>query len=711
MFVREVGDSIKAVLKGAGLPVLAMLLLFGVIGHFTAEAVTRQHVDWRTRLLAQHLDAMTRRIQAAMDTASAGLEHMGMRLGQGAYNGLESWHADARLQLESVSAIKGIYLWFPGLSTRWQVEDEEFRATAADFFDLSTTADIAMQGPRESSTYLVPISIAGKKYGFHMILPFTTLSGQRGYLFALLSDELLFSQTISGTALAVMDLHAEMILKMPDHNATVTRPIAVPGQRTEAVTKRKDVAEVERELELGGLAFRFVGRPNASLLKDTGANQAELIRIVFLLCGLVSGLLWRVWIVQRGAMDSMRVANEKLEHARRESEVMARNKSVFLSTMSHEVRTPMNGILGLTNLLSDTRLTAYQRDLISTIQGSGESLLRILNDVLDHSKLEAGGIAFERVDFSPALILGELQRLMSGQAQKKKNELLLELDENLPQQVNGDPHRVRQILLNLISNAIKFSEGGTVTLRAVTGGGDDIEFSVTDTGIGMREDQLPKIFNAFEQADSSISRRFGGTGLGLNISRNLAVGMGGDLLVSSEYGKGSCFTLRLPLSAQRQRVDDKVVARREAQGVPQSVLSGDLAKLKVLVVEDNFVNQMVITGFLKKMGLVADLAENGQEALERINARHYDLVFMDMQMPVMDGLQAAREMMKLAHQPRKTRLPVIIAQTANIQAEDRTACLLAGMVDVLSKPITYESLHQAVVKWGGLARHGERIVA
>ncbi|MDC0658927.1 ATP-binding protein [Leisingera sp. SS27] len=374
---------------------------------------------------------------------------------------------------------------------------------------------------------------------------------------------------------------------------------------------------------------------------------------------------------------------QQLEEARAAAEEGARAKSDFLATMSHEIRTPMNGVIGMAQLLRDSGLSKEQALYADTILSSADMLLGLINDVLDFSKMEAEELTLSPVSFDPRACFETTIRLLQAQADAKGLELVLEIQEDLPAQLRGDDRRIRQILMNLAGNAVKFTKQGRVSVMlggTPAAGGYELTFSVTDSGIGIAEDKLGDVFERFSQADAAISRRFGGTGLGLAISRRLAEAMGGSIAVSSELGRGSCFAVRLLLQD----------AQDETGAQPESAAPGDLAVLdglRVLVAEDNAVNRLLVEKFLLAAPVELAFAQDGGEAVAQFEAFVPDVILMDMSMPEMDGLEATRAIRALAR-PQ----PVIVALTANAFDSDRKACLDAGMDDFMSKPISKPKL-------------------
>ncbi len=457
----------------------------------------------------------------------------------------------------------------------------------------------------------------------------------------------------------------EAVATMAQIRAQVHRIIEKGYERFETRHRHLDGHWVELEITVTGVDNRYL----VAFLRDIGERKA---------------------------------ADALLREATQQAEQANRAKSDFLANMSHEIRTPMNGVLGLTEVVLDSPLEPQQREHLEMVKSSAVSLLVILNDILDLSKIEAGKLGIEQVPYSPAGVMKEVTQAVRARAQAKGLSLQCETDASVPEKILGDPVRLRQILLNLCDNAIKFTDTGSVRVRAhaelTDNGNCELMICVRDTGIGIPAEKQEVIFQSFSQADTSTTRKYGGTGLGLTICASLAALMGGRIWLESEAGQGSCFCFTVQAmvapAGQTSFVDTSAdPVRSPAANNMTPVSRPPNRRLQILLAEDNPLNQRLAVLLLERWGHDVVLAQDGTEAVSLFGQRDWDLVLMDMQMPNMDGLAATRAIREAETEGRRTP---IVAMTANAMTADRELCQEAGMDDFLSKPFEIERFRALV---------------
>ncbi|RNC85976.1 MAG: response regulator [Balneola sp.] len=462
----------------------------------------------------------------------------------------------------------------------------------------------------------------------------------------------------------------------------------------------------------GYMVYAFWVYTKAAINKNVGARFAVastgvvflvFLNIILVYFGLIQEYLllsflgYLFFFGLQSLVLSYRFA-DSLKTAKEQAEESSQAKSQFLSTMSHEIRTPLNAVIGLSGLLSESELNEKQKEFSQTIKTSGETLLSILNNILDYSKIESEKIELEHKEFDLKKLIQNVIEVNSPSFNDKDIKLSYELGNDVPLQLVGDSTRLQQILLNLVSNAVKFTEKGSVLIKVSSLSKKSnpklLKFEVSDTGIGIPDDKVNRLFESFSQVDASTTRKYGGTGLGLAISKRLVELMGGTIEVSSKEKEGSTFSFTIQLFEITIKEPPKDTKESDTETQSEGAT---FEKLSVLVAEDNMINQKVAIRILEQLDIVPDIANNGEEAAEMVSKNKYDLVFMDMEMPVMDGLDATREIRK-----QKDTLPFnpkIIAMTANALPGYREKCLEAGMDDFITKPVSTDSIRSILATW------------
>jgi signal transduction histidine kinase/ActR/RegA family two-component response regulator len=617
------------------------------------------------------------RIRAVLEERTNSLLRMAKRWEASGRPKREAWQSDAYFYRVHMTGVEAIGVIESDGRMSWIEPRERFQNDMG--FNLTTSLDrnaaISRAANAKSVTFSDAISFPNGKLGTVALQPIFEKGVLKANLFMALEFETFFG--------SILDF------KRFDFNVTDQsgHEFFVDKQRTTDVAFDDEWAQ-SASVTFAGAAWIIKATPTPETVRSFGTTSSTVVAI-FALFGALSAsfLLYAFREINR--------SRNRLIGAVQRAEAATDAKSMFLANMSHEIRTPINGILGTGGLLADTALTREQRDYLDAISFSADSLLSIINDILDFSKIEAGELDFEQVEFDIRKAIGDTEKTMGFLAERKGLRLVVDLPENMPRMIRGDLGRIRQILNNLLSNAIKFTAVGSVVLRARVLESSAttlrLAFDVEDTGVGISESVAQKLFRPFSQADVSTTRKFGGTGLGLSISKRLIEGMGGNIKVHSVLGKGSRFSFFIDVLPGRGAVPEIGSAR-----FPD--LAQKLGRIaRILVAEDNVINQKIALKTLEKLGLRVDVVANGREALEALRHLPYDLVLMDCQMPVLDGYDATREIRKSAS--AKVRLIPIVAMTANAITGDRERCLAAGMSDYVSKPVKAQDLADVLLKW------------
>jgi len=465
----------------------------------------------------------------------------------------------------------------------------------------------------------------------------------------------------------------EICRALNNHQSTMDIPVII-------ISAREDIDDIIEALDIG--AMDFIAKPFHYPI--AAARIRSAIRI-------------------KKSQDKIKATNKALEIAREQALSSEKTKAIFLANMSHEIRTPLNGIIGMSSLLEETNLDAEQREFVETINSSSDLLMELVNNILDYTKFESKKMTIELIQFDLSEIIDEVHKVISSSFDNNKIQLIKDYDKKLPNEFIGCPTRLRQVLLNLLSNAVKFSEQGDiiakVKLLSHSGKQNLIRIEIIDSGVGIEQEKLNRLFKPFSQIDESTTRLYGGSGLGLAICRETIELMEGKIGVQSELGKGSTFWFELTLDDARDSIplqlqDTDIIIN------PKQLLEGK----HLLLVEDNVTNQMLAKALIKPTAADVDIAENGKIAVDKFQNNDYDIILMDCQMPVMDGYEATKH---IRNKDNANHDIIIIGVTANAMKTDREKCLSVGMNDYLSKPYNKNDFYKLLHYWLIVNRQNE----
>lgn len=601
-------------------------------------------------------------VSSSLDERAKGLRRMAKRWQYLNGNREEFWRADALAFHGDFPGLFGLGYVDSSGQVKWMEPEEKNKMVFGFIPSTEPHRKAALEMARETNglalTKTLDLVQGGR--GFLMIYPvFKKSQVFDGYLYAVINTDTFFTQ----------------ITKSDDYDIEVQEDGSII-YGSSSMDPSLQQWGVSSDLNWNDLEWRVKSIPTLAGLRQSGSLVPTVVLLVgFLFSSLVS-LLTRLYYV----------ANEEKKRADQASEA----KSRFLASMSHEIRTPLNAITGFAELLTSKTPSDQQTEYIESIKSSSQALLSLINDILDFSKIESGKLDLEVLSFNLKQLISESLSIVGHEAKLKGLRLREEYDSSLPVWIKGDPSRIRQVLLNIMGNAVKFTEDGEVSVRVqkkIEKTQAYVHFEVEDTGIGISADDQLALFSPFEQGESSINRRFGGTGLGLSVSHELVTAMNGQIGFESQEGKGSVFWFQIPLIAG-QKVDGFSEPATDA---------GFSENHRILVVEDNIMNQKIALAALRKLGIRAQAVGNGKEALEILEEINFDLVFMDCFMPVMDGYEATQRIR--AHRDQRVRATPVVAMTANALKNEREKCLAIGMNDYISKPIDPHKFLKILSKW------------